>query len=483
MANQILALHRVSARCYDLSRVRTGNVRDQLLRSTVVVNALVSEGVIGRGWPLLVYGAGAAGMNAAMHAANRRIDVTVVERTDKLFSTLSRAGWRRIDPTEYDWPHEHWLLGTFPRDGKTIPLPQVKAMSGTALAAAWRTHWRKYADTRYENVKVLFGLDASNLDVSDRGLGTLVDVTGEWTAGSGMRSTKRFGAVLSCIGFGDELVSEEPRNGLWNHYAGPRFWHDSDGIVANRALPRGVSDVVISGGGDGAMQDLQRVATKGTLFGRELFVKLEALIDGLVRRGWIAKPFPDAGSLVKFLSAEETGRRAFSWAPDRYGVPLAMKQWHDAFADPIFTAVRSWPPTERDWICEQVFRKELIENALEINWVMHDPTSGYAYALNRYLSLMLVALAENCSQPLPLNVWYSSAIHTIKPKHPGPCASAGTCIGKPHEVKFKALGSAAAPPDREANLVIIRHGVEPRPVLLGGRLPVPEQITPFDLPC
>lgn len=190
--------------------------------------------------------------------------------------------------------------------------------------------------------------------------------------------------VLSCIGFGDELVAEEPRNGLWNHYAGPRFWHDSDGILANRALPHGVSDVVISGGGDGAMQDLQRVATNGTLFGRELYVKLQGLIDHQVNRGWIAKPFPDTDSLMKFLSAEETGRRAFSWAPDRYGVPLAMKQWHDAFAEPVFAAVRSWPTSGCDWICEQVFRKELIERNLELTWVMHDPTSGYAYEMNCY---------------------------------------------------------------------------------------------------
>ncbi len=84
MSNQVLALHRVSPRCYDLTGLRTGSVRDQLLRSTLIVNSLCAEGAIGVGFPLLVFGAGAAGMNAAMLAAARHVDVTVVELTTML---------------------------------------------------------------------------------------------------------------------------------------------------------------------------------------------------------------------------------------------------------------------------------------------------------------------------------------------------------------------------------------------------------------
>jgi len=486
MPNQVLALHRVSPRCYDLSRVRTGNVRDQLLRSTVIVNALYSEGLIGNGWPLLVYGAGPAGMNAAMLAAERRIDAVVLERTQKLFQTIFLCAWRRVDPTEYDWPHAHWLSGAFPRSGKNIPLSQPYGMTAFTLAAAWRKKWRDFENKMkvpdlVGKVEVLHGVNANNLTLSDTGLGALLSATGPWDATNPARSTRHFGAVLSCIGYGDELVGEEPRNGRWNNYAGPRFWHDNDTVTPNAPLPRTITNVVISGGGDGAMQDFQRLASSQALFGRELYTKLRQLLretglDAL-------RSFPNPDQRLRFLSAEETGRRAFSWAPDRYGVPDAMAQWHDAFAGPVDAAVASWPDKVAKAVADKLFRTELLDSKLKIRWVMQDPTPGYAYALNRFLSLVLLALARKCQPSLDITVHNSSSIQTIAPAEAGhECVSAPGCIGKKHVVLIAPRCGHGATAIEEADLIIIRHGLEPRPQLLGGRLPVPEQISPFDLP-
>lgn len=480
MPNQVLALHRVSPRCYDLAGVRTGNVRDQLLRSTVVVNALASEGMIGTGLALLVYGAGAAGMNAAMLAAALHADVTVVERTDEMFSSIAGTWLRRIDPTEYDWPHEHWRTSLFPSTG-TIPLPQKSALCGASLAAAWIQQWNNFLATwngknGFGTVTVVHNLDAWGLVQSDIPANPFLEVTGRWQDDSSAIETKQFGALLSCTGHGPEQVSEVPLYGLWHQYTGPGFWTDGDGIAPYWPLPGGVSSVVISGAGDGGMQDLQRVAT--SFFGRELFERLEMAAGRNPDPEYVILP---TDTLLKtLLSAEETARRAFSWAASRHGAPRTLMKWHNDFKDAIEQVVSGWSDEVALHVAQYLFRKDLFapQPRLQITWVMRDPTPGYAYALNRYLVLLLSALA-NRVLPGRLIIHRSSTIHSITPLGHS-CKKASDCVGKKHIVEIDAGDPTLI--ECEADLIIIRHGVEHRPLLLGGRVPVPEQISPFDLP-
>lgn len=471
MPSQVLALHRVSRRQYDLAGVRTGNVRDQLLRSTVVVNALRREALIGQGSPLLVYGGGPAGMNAAMLAATYHANVTVVERTKFLFSTIRQAWWRRIDATEYDWPHNHWPTGIFPVRGK-IPLMQTTTSDGVALAEGWRLGWEDFKRTRngrngFGTVDVIHELDAVGLHPEDTP--ALLKVTGRWSPGSLAQESRWFGALLSCIGHGDEQVTDNSGNGYWGGYAGPRFWTDSDGIAPDRPLPAGVSDVLISGAGDGGMQDFQRVLTSRC--GKELLDKVV-----LAARTYPSSPFPivlPEGLEKWLLSADEAGRRAFGWAPDRDGAPRALKKWHYDFEEPIKGLVRSWPGELAAHVAATLFRKEVLDQKLSVEWVMREQTPGYAYALNRYLAILLQSLAER--------------IKALVSVHPGStisgitgvdheCRSAATCLGKKHKVLIDRPNKRPIP--RDADLIIIRHGLEPRPLLLSGRNPVPEQIVP-----
>lgn len=478
MSNQVLALHRVSHRCYDLTGVRTGSVRDQLLRSTMVVNALASSGVIRVGFPLLIFGAGAAGMNAAMLAAARRVDVTVVELRRSLFSGISGCTLRRIDPTEYDWPHEHWKTARFPMVG-SIPLPQGGATSGAALAASFTTRWRSFRKSRngrngFGTVTVLRRLDAHALVESDLPANPFLEVSGKWGARHASTQTRRFGARLSCIGHGTELVGEMPLHGMWQGYAGPSFWTDNDGIYANAPLPAGVSKVVISGAGDGGMQDLQRAAT--SLFGRQLYEQLEAA----ARTNPMPKIdiLPTQAMITAVMSAEEGARRAFVWAPSRNSAPYTLAKWHGTFRQAVEHMVHAWPNQVANHVAKALFRPEFFhwDPQIRITWVMRDATPGYAYALNRYLSLLLCTLADRLF-PGRIEVYPLSSLHTIRPVGHS-CTSAATCVGKHHIVEIDHGGQGQT--TRDAGLIIIRHGIEPGRPTAGA--PVPEQMTPFDLP-
>lgn len=478
MSNQVLALHRVSSHRFDLTGVRTGSVRDQLLRSTLIVNALADEKLIGPGRPLLIFGAGAAGINAAMLAAARRTDATVLELTHSLFSSISGSWLRRIDPTEFDWPHPHWKTARFPLVG-SIPLPQLSAMCGAHLAAAFTNQWDNFLKSRngrngYGTVTLLQGQDAHAFVESD--VATHLEVLGRWDLSNPARQARDFGARVSCMGHGKEQVSESPLFGMWNNYAGPEFWTDSDGIGANYPLPAGVSKIVISGAGDGGMQDLQRAAT--SLFGRELYQQLE--LAAQTNPSPAIAILPTDTMLKELMSAEETARRAFGWALARQGAPQTLQQWHGTFKQAVEQMVQAWPHNVAQHVAQQLFRAEMFypDSQLDILWLMQHPTPGYAYALNRYLTVLLCTLADRIL-PGRITVYPDStirAIDSVDPHHV--CLSAATCRGKQHRVKIDQGSTPRLTCD--ADLIIIRHGMEPRGGSSGA--PVPEQMTPFDLP-
>lgn len=480
MSHQVLALHRVSPRCYDLSGVQPGSIRDQLLRSTSVVHALLNQNAIGPGFPLLVYGAGPAGINAAMLAALCHVDVTVVEQDQRLFKTIAAAWRRRVDPCEYDWPHAHWTCSTFPASGR-IPLPQTKAMCGADLAAAFKLQWEDFLITdngsgRNGTVTLVKGVVATTLTELDDPADLFLKVTGPLEAGSPTVHTKQFGARIACMGQGEELVAEWPLLGRWNGYRGPAFWTDSDGIDANRPLPAGVGSIIISGAGDGGMQDFQRVAT--SCFGRQLFQRLESAARSCPSPE--ADVLPTDTMIKKFLSAEEKARRACGWATSAAAVSRVFKEWHAGFKKPVEDMVDGWSTAVAQHVAQCLFRPEMFgaKPQPDITWVMREQTPGSAYALNRYLSLLLCALAERF-WPEQIRIYPASSIESISAQDHA-CKHAAACVGRKHLVKIDTGGTR--PVSRTAELIIIRHGIENRRPLRGAPVPVPLQMPPFDLP-
>jgi hypothetical protein len=418
-----------------------------------------------------------------MEAAGLGVQVTVVERNDtrplpfeppgtrRLFSTFSQCLTRSINATEYDWPHEDWQQGQF----LDCSLPQASPTSAAVQAGIWRTAWRAFevnqnGQNGFGKVDLIDRLDAANFRVV-HGPDAELTVIGPWASGGeAERKARTFGALLSCVGIGSEAVSVEGSG-----FTGPRFWSDADGIYAGKNLPDGVTQVVISGGGDGAMQDLQRVAT--SYYGRRLYERLESLLSSDEK--------PDHQLRADLLAADETGRRSFCWAGTKDAALAVAARWHDSI-DRCVRAFfeRRWSPETFERIAKDLLREQLLDGRLTITWVIREPTPGAAYVLNRFLVLVLIELTKQGAPRRGIFVETSRMIHDITPADGGHvCNVAKLCVGKKHAVMIgpvSANGGKAKP--ISANLILIRHGLESVPPVLDGAAPVANQILPFNLP-
>jgi heterodisulfide reductase subunit A-like polyferredoxin len=74
--DQALSFHHVGGFRYELSGLRTGSVRDQILRAQLLVERLLARNDLSDD-PLLVIGGGAAGVTAALTASRLGRDVTL----------------------------------------------------------------------------------------------------------------------------------------------------------------------------------------------------------------------------------------------------------------------------------------------------------------------------------------------------------------------------------------------------------------------
>lgn len=478
MTNPVLVFHRVSPFRYDLTGVRTGSVRDQLMRSSLLAHGLIDDKIIARDRPLLILGAGAAGMNAAMTAANLGVPVTVLELRPQPFAALQQASWRRVDPTEYDWPQPHWRHGSFPIAPGAIPLMQQQG-TGTALVATWMTAWQDWltylnGQGHRGRIDLHFSCDAWHFVAGMKDTAGGVTVPGPWPDGSAHKS---FCAVLSCIGFGREQTADNRLPQGWSGYSGPAFWTDDDGISSGARLPPRVSSVVISGGGDGALQDVQRVLTMG-YFGRELFEKIQTEARAVNPRLDIAPP----SLCAAILAAEDEGRRAYAWHGPAQPPVKAMKKWHETIADAVAVLMKGWATTDKAALAKRVLRPEMFTTGLQVTWLTREPHPSYAYALNRFLVLVLAGLADTDAKAgKRFSRRYGYEIDSIVPSSPTHvCTSAANCQGVDHQVVLNPVGGAGSTITVTANMIIIRHGTEPKPML--GGAPVREQMTPFDLP-
>ena len=543
-SNQILSLHRVSPRCYDLTNVRTGSVRDQLLRATLLAHTLFATGLIkapsGLSGALLVLGAGPAGIALALAAAEYGVDVTVIELQQDPFYMLRNSRRRIIDPTEYDWPQPHWQHGKLPLDTRKGPLTALNGLTrmeiplpvfrhdGATLAAVWSNVYHRVLYPPVPEtavpvgagpVKILYGKDARDLLIDDASAARQLAICrrGSHPMTSPSKSSATtpvmvapanwpgwppdapltFGAVVSCIGFGDEIVSERPvpNANAWTDFSGYRFWLDDDKMRAGY-LQKSIhgyvpTSILISGGGDGAMQDFQRAATG--LFGRALYEKIEDVL----RRERIR--FAPEELMREATLVEDRARRAHSWRQDEFAIDGALGRWQKAYDEVITDMFAQWGNTGINALARNVLRPELErylagQGGLQVVWIMRDEVPGYVFGLNRMLSYLLVSVIAHVNQRGPQDPVGLFPLHEIVSITPlqrlgGPyhsCGKPDDCYAQPHLVMIASKGSFSSgePGFRtfsgEYDLILIRHGQESIP-LLGGAS-VPEQHVPFDLP-
>jgi FAD binding domain len=116
------------------------SIRDQLVRGVSIIEHALEERVE-EGDRVLIVGAGAAGVSAALRAAEKGINCDLVDVLRGPFLVQARAGTRWVDPTQYDWPMDHWNRQVYPCELPKVPLEWVGDWA-PLIAAAWYQRFR-----------------------------------------------------------------------------------------------------------------------------------------------------------------------------------------------------------------------------------------------------------------------------------------------------------------------------------------------------
>ena len=227
------------------------------------------------------------------------------------------------------------------------------------------------------------------------------------------------------------------------------------------------------------MQDFQRLLTGE--FGKEL---LKSLIFALDRSG---APKLDGTLYKNLLLAEDKGRRAFAWHSLTGSFEKTMIEWHKSYNEEVEKYLNRLDDKQLQDIAIALFRPEAMNGSLSAYWVYRDKTPGFGYGLNRFLSLMLELLIQNkfvraissFGTPIDINIMPEYTIKNIAPSSPHHCGNFNICRKLGHDVCLENLDGDNK--QISTDLIIIRHGTIPKP-LLYGRAPVPEQMTPYSDP-
>jgi hypothetical protein len=476
----VLAAHQVAGglnpRQFELAGLRTASVRDQMIRAMVITQRLFEGGTIGAGkLPLLVVGGGAGGVTAAMHAAELGAQVVLCEKEHHYFARQADST-RTLDPTEYDWPHPHWKQRRYPWHEPAMPL-HYEARPANELAVAWErsfAHWRrKSAASVRLQCRPGTELAAKHLQAETAHM---------LATGPAFPAGQKFAAVLSFAGMLREKcrVPEKPAAADPPAYEGfPYWWRDPYG-EAQLGLPtRKRVRVLISGGGDGALQDFIRVLTG--LTARECAQRL----------GVEAPP-----ESLLMASAEDLGRRAHAWRGRAGPIHGTLHRWHAAFEAAALQQWQRWTPAQRKHLAATVLRPQV-----RVTLVHRCEHFDHSFALNRYLVLLLARLhARSHNMRLDRVLRSGQEVSAVAPADGHTCGNPGACHGLPHVVHTLAgachlpgnntstaaktaakAGTKASPtPLGEFECVIVRHGVEPNRVL--GHALVPEHLLPHHVP-
>ena len=444
---------------YVLSRPTPISVRDQVLRGTSLVRRMSENGVIGPAKALLVVGAGAGGASSAMEAARLGVTAYLVDSAALPFSVQARASTRFVDPMQYDWPVDHCHGGQLPAPGQP-PLPlTTTANTAERVAVAWRAQLKSARRRHPSLLKVRQPAHLTNL-VPVRGAMQGVELsTGE-----------RFltGAVLDAVGFGNEDTRIVSQAGTVL-YVGQPFW-SKDGF---EGLVSGKHHVLISGGGDGALQDYLRVVTR---LRRAIDIVMKCRIPAAILNG--------------VQSAEDRANRGLAWVGEdstyraSHELPFVREREREvlslvreAIADPDVSAALG-----------ALFAS--VSTPPEVTVVYPGSYLDCYYGLNRFLSLLLSAYLDGGKRRTmhpgcAVAHVAASDGHVCLDGHVPPRA-AGTrgrdghltsynCFGRKHSVTF----AGDAPARREYNVIIVRHGLVSPPAVA---LPRPRHLLPYSQP-
>jgi len=502
-----LIAHQVYPNFFNLSGpLAPISIRDQMVRAQAIVEDAIAEGLIGPpDRPLLVVGAGAAGAAAAIWAADHRVPTTLIDRGPSAFTLQAACTTRRIDPSQYDWPVDHWVTPDFP----CVPFPTAMRWSETfshLLAAGWQAQL-KAAEHAYPSLAVHYKTKVAGPGEKLLGGDPAAPIGWALPLDGGLTGTHNFAMVLWTVGFAPEVCT-------CGAYRGFAFWEEDRFVEPNCGLTAATpADVVILGAGDGALQDFLRITTGGLLARNILGTFFRLAGSTFLPRDQVER---------ELHCAEDLAQRAASWGPGRRGGATdkndhaTLQRLHDAHdrlvqallfvpgpAGPPFTLYPGAAAALAALVAKATAKVRLIHSCTHFS---------NAYGLNRFLVLLIGRYLEAlrgpgsifigqrrvaeppgvvCKHPTPINP--TDCLGKPHELNPTDCLgkphelNPTDCLGKPHELNLEQALDCRRPVNPPvaagmltANVVIIRHGLDNRSLpAWPPRIPLSRQLTPY----
>jgi hypothetical protein len=473
MSDPLLDAHRVAPLTYLISGPQPISIRDQMLRGVLAAQRLYEEGEIDpTGRPLVVVGAGAGGATAAIQAAKMGVEAHLVEKASQGFLTQQLAYSRVIDPTQYDWPLDHCAQGRFPWGShSSLPLG-FRTDRADRLSMAWNWQLAAWQRRLRRRLHVHYNASLTKPPAIQYSGGTRSHIEVEFGSPSIQIPA---GALIDAKGFGYEQTAVKNPSGNVC-YEGQPFWGPDS--FTSLGPPH---EVLISGSGDGALQDFIRVLTG---LDRAIDVEQRLVLPDHIRQA--------------IHSAEDRAHRGRSWSREDN---RPLRQQHEG---PYF---RELQLEHRRWVLQALnirrVKHELnrLVKDISVSLIYREAYLGCYYGLNRFITLLLAAYLQESRQRYRSRpaLYPSCEIASISPSpgsshrqciNPSGTPLAGrasgvyasgavlvshACFGQPHDVTFK---TTFCPPQRMFNVIIVRHG------LAGTLVPLqrPRHLLPYHRP-
>lgn len=418
---------------------------------------------------MVVTGAGAGGASAAMEAARHGIPTILVDSASVPFLRQLAAKSRKLHPTQYDWPAAHYMSGALQYNGQPLPLhyPPERA---DKLSIAWRRDLDVARSRHSQHFHIYYDITKvrpSLLKTPAGGLSHSLGVTFHRN-GSPSFSIKA-GALIKAYGIGHENCSVVV-NGT-PCYEGQPFW----GPDNFSSLLQSQHHVLISGSGDGALQDFLRIMTGG-----------QRAID--ILRSIQSTGALSSSMLLEIMSAEDEAHRGRSWAHDQDSTLRQKHQFY--YFKKLEETHRSIAKKILTNIGVQKVIKSILDHSPSVKIVYKEPFITSYYGLNRFLTILIAEYSLH-NNHTPRNILYPECVITnitptgkphvcMQPSATGQPRANGTysahgvllthaCFGQDHWVTFGAVPSASLPswpppavsppPGGTYNVIIIRHGL------------------------
>jgi hypothetical protein len=428
-----LIAHLAGPLIFDLSgRFSPPAIRDQLIRARMVIERLTFSNLTDpAGHGLFIVGAGVTGVAVAKFASELGVKSTVIERSKNCLGRFAECGSRLVDPTQYDWPRDNWDQGV--AVGTPLPFATCPA---SILASAWRSELDR---ARFSGLVSVY-LEVSEYQCTENGVPPQ-SLHCEWGGNGIVRGAGDFNALILCSGMGQEQSAV-------GSYRGFDFW-ETDPYEHETLELSDTPKILLSGSGDGALQDLLRVATG--------FSSVKDLMTSITTES--------VRSRLRHLvfSAEDHAQRCLLWSSGKlrdHQISREIDQIYSNLIDTRGHGTAGWDDMVK--VLDQILIKRNSDGR-ELHLVHGCDHFSRCYALNRFFGKLIMARLVQHDATRFKVIQNSRTTRVLGTDH-NCSGKPEECHGAPHSVSFESAkcdGTAALEPFSALyNVVSIHHGID-----------------------